>query len=218
MFINCEPPNSNCLGGCDLRSNFHSRSGLIQASSFSFKLSSSILTSKSQTIDSLSRSNGDCSHGSSWYRQSQRLSHRQSFSRQYQRAQATTEELEVLAGIDVDNFVEKIVDHKERDRSFNNWKFRVRWTGYEPDEDSIGMRSKTWLAFDTYSQEHPELKLGWILCKKPLGKGHIRGRESYFSQVGGLWIHSRKTRFWSLNGVQNLNVQNLGVSKFWLMS
>ena len=48
----------------------------------------------------------------------------------------TPEDLEVLAGIDVDEyFVESIIDHEERGRNVKNWKFRVRWSGYEPDED-----------------------------------------------------------------------------------
>jgi len=43
----------------------------------------------------------------------------------------------MLAGIDVDEyFVESIVDHEERGRNVKNWKFRVRWAGYEPDEGS----------------------------------------------------------------------------------
>ena len=78
-------------------------------------------------------------------------------------AEMTPEELEVLAGIDVDKyFVESIIDHEERDRNVKNWKFRVRWSGYEPDEDSwLNWNAvKDLAALDKYSQEHPELKLG----------------------------------------------------------
>jgi hypothetical protein len=47
------------------------------------------------------------------------------------------EELEVLAGIDVDEYiVESIIDDEERGRNVKNWKFRVRWLGYQPGEDS----------------------------------------------------------------------------------
>ena len=42
----------------------------------------------------------------------------------------------MLAGIDDENFVENIVDHEERGRGLKNWKFHVRWVGYETDEDS----------------------------------------------------------------------------------
>ncbi len=78
-------------------------------------------------------------------------------------AEMTPEELEVLAGIDVDEyFVESIIDHEERGRNVKNWKFRVRWSGYEPDEDSwLNWNAvKDLAALDKYSQEHPELKLG----------------------------------------------------------
>ena len=71
-------------------------------------------------------------------------------------AEMTPKELEVHAGIDVDEyFVESIKDHEERGRNVKNWMFRVRWSAYEPDEDS-------WLNWNAvkYSQDHPELKLG----------------------------------------------------------
>ena len=52
-------------------------------------------------------------------------------------AEMTPEELEALEGIDVSEYLaEKIVDNKEQGRSFKNWTFRVRWAGYEPEEDS----------------------------------------------------------------------------------
>jgi len=46
----------------------------------------------------------------------------------------TPKELEVLAGIDLDDYyVEKIIDREEKGRNPNNWKFRVRWAGYDSD-------------------------------------------------------------------------------------
>ena len=49
----------------------------------------------------------------------------------------TPAELEMLAGIDVDEyFVESIIDHEERGWNMKNWKFRIRWSVYEPDKDS----------------------------------------------------------------------------------
>ena len=57
-----------------------------------------------------------------------------------------TPELEVLAGIDVDEyFVEKIVDHEERGRNVKNWTVRVRWGDMSEMNAlvSIAMRSKT---------------------------------------------------------------------------
>ena len=65
--------------------------------------------------------------------------------------------------VDVDEyFVESIIDHEERDRNVKNWKLRVLWSGYEPDEDSwLNWNAvKDLAALDKYSQEHPELKLG----------------------------------------------------------
>ena len=49
----------------------------------------------------------------------------------------TPEDLKVLGGINADEYVgivEKIVDHEERDRNVKNWKFRIQWEEYEPDE------------------------------------------------------------------------------------
>ena len=78
-------------------------------------------------------------------------------------AEMTKEEIEVLSAVDLDEYyVEKIVAHEGKGRNPKNWKFKVRWFGYEPEED-------TWLnwtavkdlaALDTYSKEHPELLLG----------------------------------------------------------
>jgi hypothetical protein len=59
----------------------------------------------------------------------------------------TPEELEVLVGIDVDEyFVESIIDHEERGRNVKNWKFRIdgRDMSQMKIHGSIGIRSKTW--------------------------------------------------------------------------
>ena len=51
-------------------------------------------------------------------------------------AEMTTEELEVLAGVDMDQyFVESNIDHEERSRNVKNWKMKIH--------GSIGTRSKT---------------------------------------------------------------------------
>ena len=65
----------------------------------------------------------------------------------------TPEELKVLAGIDVDEYF---------GRKVKNWKFRVRWSRYEQDEDSwLNWNAvKDLAALDKYIQEHPELHLG----------------------------------------------------------
>ena len=64
---------------------------------------------------------------------------------------------------DVDEYyVDKIVAHEEKDRNPTNWKFKVRWVGYEPEDDSwfnwTGVKDLD--ALDTYSKEHPEPYLG----------------------------------------------------------
>ena len=39
----------------------------------------------------------------------------------------TREEIEVLASIDLDEYyVDKIVEHEEKDKNPKNWKFKVR--------------------------------------------------------------------------------------------
>ena len=75
----------------------------------------------------------------------------------------TEQEIEVLSAIDLDEYyVEKIVAHEEKGRNPKNWKFKVRWVEYEPEEDSWlnWTAVKDLAALDTYSMEHPELHLG----------------------------------------------------------
>ena len=49
----------------------------------------------------------------------------------------TKEEIEVLSAIDLDEYyVDKIVAHEENGRNPMNWKFKVRWVVYEPEDDS----------------------------------------------------------------------------------
>ena len=73
------------------------------------------------------------------------------------------EELEVLSAVDLDEYyVEKIVSHEEKGKNRKNRSFKVRWVGYEPEEDSWlnWTAVKDLAALDTYSKEHPELNLG----------------------------------------------------------
>jgi len=64
----------------------------------------------------------------------------------------------VLSAIGFD--VDKIVAHEEKGRSLKNWKLKVRWVGYEPEDDSWLNWSavKDLAALDTC--EYPELQLG----------------------------------------------------------
>ena len=73
-----------------------------------------------------------------------RTDDRQSFIRSYQSAanfqvdptSLTKEEIEVLSAIDLgEYYVDKIVVHDEKGRNPKNWKFIVRWVGYEPEDD-----------------------------------------------------------------------------------
>jgi len=68
-----------------------------------------------------------------------------------------------LSAVDLDEYyVEKIVAHEEKGKNPKNWSFKVRWGEYEPEEDSWlnWTAGKDLAALDTYSKEHPELKLG----------------------------------------------------------
>mmetsp|Transcript_49331 Transcript_49331/g.124040 ORF Transcript_49331/g.124040 Transcript_49331/m.124040 type:complete len:112 (-) Transcript_49331:645-980(-) len=57
--------------------------------------------------------------------------------------------------------VEAIVDHRGSPRNKSQLKFRVRWKGYEPDEDTWEPYAsvKDCEALDVYAAEHPELRL-----------------------------------------------------------
>ena len=49
----------------------------------------------------------------------------------------TLAEATALAAVDLDEFyVEKIVDHQGPAKRHKEWKYRVRWLGYEPEDDS----------------------------------------------------------------------------------
>ena len=68
-----------------------------------------------------------------------------------------------MAAVGLDEFYEeKIVHHVELGIDPKKWRFRVRWQGYEP-EDDIWLEwpaVKDLVALDEYSKEHPELNLG----------------------------------------------------------
>jgi hypothetical protein len=73
------------------------------------------------------------------------------------------EEISALAAVDLDEFyVEKIINHVELGKDPKKWRFRVRWQGYEPEDDTWLEWSavKDLVALDEYSKEHPELNLG----------------------------------------------------------
>ena len=91
----------------------------------------------------------------------------------------TPEELEVLVGIDVDEYlVESIIYHEERGRNVENWKFRVRWYRYKRDEDSClnWNAIKDLAALDKYSQDHPETQIWMKSMQNQLEKVDIQER------------------------------------------
>jgi cleavage and polyadenylation specificity factor subunit 1 len=75
-------------------------------------------------------------------------------------AEMTEEEATALAAVDMDEFyVDSIIDHTWEGKNPKKWKYRVRWLGYEPEDD-------TWLpwssikdleALDKFIEDgHPE--------------------------------------------------------------
>ena len=72
----------------------------------------------------------------------------------------TTEEAAALAATDFDEFhVDSIVDHESERKDPKKWKFRVRWLGYEPEDDTLSA-VKDLEELDTYSQANPHINLG----------------------------------------------------------
>jgi hypothetical protein len=67
---------------------------------------------------------------------------------------------DTIAMDEVENLVECVVDHNDRNSSKkSDWDFRVRWTGQPPEEDTWipYMEARPLEAFDKYLREHPEL-------------------------------------------------------------
>ena len=53
------------------------------------------------------------------------------------------------------------MNHVELGKNPKKWRFRVRWQGYEPEDDPFleWFAVKDLVALDEYSKEHPELNL-----------------------------------------------------------
>jgi hypothetical protein len=75
-------------------------------------------------------------------------------------AEMTEEEAAALAAVDMDEFyVESIIDHTGSGRDPKKWSYRVRWAGYEPEDDSwLPWKSvKDLEALDKFIEDgHPE--------------------------------------------------------------
>ena len=83
-----------------------------------------------------------------------------------------------------------------------NWKFRVRWAGYEPDEDSwLNGNAERWLFWT-------------LIVKKILNANRVEDyatnnwereisekEDLTFTSFARLWIHSATTRFLTSEGV-----------------
>jgi hypothetical protein len=75
----------------------------------------------------------------------------------------SAEKIESLVAADLDEFyVEKIIGHTGAGKNPKRWKFRVRWRGYEPEDDTMldWAAVKDLAALDDYSKENPHLNLG----------------------------------------------------------
>jgi hypothetical protein len=73
----------------------------------------------------------------------------------------TKPEMIQIAGLDIDeHLVHDIVDHKGSKKQ-KNLKFRVRWEGYEPDDDTWEpwAEVKHLERMDSYLADHPEIKV-----------------------------------------------------------
>ena len=73
----------------------------------------------------------------------------------------TDRESSVAADLD-EFYVEKIIGHTGTGKNPKRWQFRVRWRGYEPEDDTMldWAAVKDLAALDDYSKENPHLKLG----------------------------------------------------------
>jgi hypothetical protein len=75
---------------------------------------------------------------------------------------ASEEDILRLAGLDHDEYiVEAIIDHKKVGKRKTDWEFLVRWSGYEPSEDTWEplKNVKDVAALDLYLESHPEVQL-----------------------------------------------------------
>ena len=84
------------------------------------------------------------------------------------------------------NFVKSIIDHEETGQNLKNWKFWVRWSGYETDEVS-------WLNWNAVKdplgcigqvQSRPfGTQIGLKIVQESIGKGCYPGKRIFFYQV-----------------------------------